>query len=201
MIDRACVVSESARSDRNDRSRGRGSPIVAALASDVELLILDEPTSGLDPLMENVFQEVVGEAVGRGTTVLLSSHIMAEVEMLADRLSIIRDGVIVSSGTLGEMRGQARTTVRADLVTVPRREQLALLHDVELNGHRLTATVDADRIGPAMEILTSFGLSALTVEPPSLESLFLQLYDDRSVVDPHFVHPRQTQGQRHICGL
>ena len=158
--------------------------IVAALASDVELLILDEPTSGLDPLMENVFQEVVGEAVGRGTTVLLSSHIMAEVEMLADRLSIIRDGVIVSSGTLGEMRGQARTTVRADLVTVPRREQLALLHDVELNGHRLTATVDADRIGPAMEILTSFGLSALTVEPPSLESLFLQLYDDRSVVDP-----------------
>ena len=93
--------------------------IVAALASDVELLILDEPTSGLDPLMENVFQEVVGEAVGRGATVLLSSHIMAEVEMLADQLSIIRDGVIVSSGTLGELRGQARTTIRAELAVVP----------------------------------------------------------------------------------
>ncbi len=152
--------------------------IVAALASDVELLILDEPTSGLDPLMENVFQEVVGEAVHRGTTVLLSSHIMAEVEMLADQLSIIRDGVIVSSGTLGELRGHARTTIRAELSTVPRPEDLASLHDVELSGHRLTATVDADGIGRAMELLTPFGLTSLTVEPPSLESLFLKLYDD-----------------------
>ncbi len=152
--------------------------IVAALASDVELLILDEPTSGLDPLMENVFQEVVGEAVGRGATVLLSSHIMAEVEMLADQLSIIRDGVIVSSGTLGELRGHARTTIRAELSTVPRPEELAPLHDVELSGHRLTATVDADRIGRAMALLTPFGLTGLTVEPPSLESLFLRLYDD-----------------------
>lgn len=73
--------------------------IVAALASEVELLILDEPTSGLDPLMENVFQEVIEEAKSRGTTVLLSSHILAEVETLADRLSIIRDGVIVATGT------------------------------------------------------------------------------------------------------
>lgn len=152
--------------------------IVAALASDVELLILDEPTSGLDPLMENVFQEVVGEAVGRGTTVLLSSHIMAEVEMLADQLSIIRDGVIVSSGTLGELRGQARTTIRAELAVVPRLDELAPLHDVDLSGHRLTASVDADRIGAAMELLTPFGLAGLTVEPPSLESLFLRLYDD-----------------------
>jgi len=152
--------------------------IVAALASDVELLILDEPTSGLDPLMENVFQEVVGEAVGRGATVLLSSHIMAEVEMLADQLSIIRDGVIVSSGTLGELRGQARTTIRAELAVVPRLDELALLHDVDLSGHRLTASVDADRIGAAMELLTPFGLAGLTVEPPSLESLFLRLYDD-----------------------
>ena len=158
--------------------------IVAALASDVELLILDEPTSGLDPLMENVFQEVVGEAVRRGASVLLSSHIMAEVEMLADQLSIIRDGVIVSSGTLGELRGQARTTIRAELATVPPPGELALLHDVELNGHRLTATVDADRIGRAMEFLTPFGLTGLTVEPPSLESLFLKLYDDDPALAP-----------------
>jgi len=158
--------------------------IVAALASDVELLILDEPTSGLDPLMENVFQEVVGEAVRRGASVLLSSHIMAEVEMLADQLSIIRDGVIVSSGTLGELRGQARTTIRAELATVPPPGELALLHDVELNGHRLTATVEADRIGRAMEFLTPFGLTGLTVEPPSLESLFLKLYDDDPALAP-----------------
>jgi ABC-2 type transport system ATP-binding protein len=151
--------------------------IVAALASDVELLILDEPTSGLDPLMENVFQEVVGEAKARGTTVLLSSHILAEAETLADRLSIIRDGAIVATGTLTDLRGHTRTSVRAELYTVPTGDRLAELHDVEVDGHRLTATVDSDRIGTAMEVLTSCGLRSLAVEPPSLESLFLRLYE------------------------
>ena len=152
--------------------------IVAALSSDVELLILDEPTSGLDPLMENVFQEVVGEAVARGTSVLLSSHIMAEVEELANRLSIIRDGAIVETGTLAELRGHTRTTVHADLDTLPDDNRMSMLHDVELDGHRLTATVDSDKIGVAMTELTPLGLRSLTVEPPSLESLFLRLYDD-----------------------
>mgnify|MGYP002759339773 CR=1 FL=1 len=152
--------------------------IVAALSSDVELLILDEPTSGLDPLMENVFQEVVAEAVARGTSVLLSSHIMAEVEELANRLSIIRDGAIVETGTLAELRGHTRTTVHADLDTLPDDNRLSMLHDVELDGHRLTATVDSDKIGDAMTELTPLGLRSLTVEPPSLESLFLRLYDD-----------------------
>ena len=151
--------------------------IVAALASDVELLILDEPTSGLDPLMENVFQEVVGEAKARGTTVLLSSHILAEVESLADRVSIIRDGVIVETGTLAELRGHTRTAVRAELDTVPAAARLTDFHDVDVDGHRLSATVDSDRIGAAMEVLTASGLRSLTVEPPSLESLFLRLYD------------------------
>lgn len=152
--------------------------IVAALSSDVELLILDEPTSGLDPLMENVFQEVVAEAVARGTSVLLSSHIMAEVEELANRLSIIRDGAIVETGTLADLRGHTRTTVHADLDTLPDDNLLSMLHDVELDGHRLTATVDSDKIGDAMNALTPCGLRSLTVEPPSLESLFLRLYDD-----------------------
>lgn len=151
--------------------------IVAALASDVELLILDEPTSGLDPLMESVFQDVVGEAKSRGTTVLLSSHILAEAEILADRLSIIRDGAIVATGTLADLRGHTRTSVRADLDTIPSDEQLAELHDVAVDGHRLGATVDSDRIGDAMAMLTSCGLRSLTVEPPSLESLFLRLYE------------------------
>ncbi len=154
--------------------------IVAALASDVELLILDEPTSGLDPLMENVFQEVVGEAKARGTTVLLSSHILAEVESLADRVSIIRDGVIVETGTLTELRGHTRTAVRAELDTVPAADRLTDFHDVDVDGHRLSATVDSDRIGAAMEVLTASGLRSLTVEPPSLESLFLRLYDSDS---------------------
>ncbi|MBT0994696.1 ABC transporter ATP-binding protein [Cellulomonas sp. DKR-3] len=152
--------------------------IVAALASDVELLILDEPTSGLDPLMENVFQEVVLEAKARGTTVLLSSHILAEVENLADRLSIIRDGTVVRSGTLTELRGQTLTTVHAVLERVPDARALAVFQDVRLDGTRFSASVDSGRIGEAMAALTPAGLASLTVEPPSLESLFLRLYDD-----------------------
>lgn len=154
--------------------------IVAALASDVELLILDEPTSGLDPLMENVFQEVIGEAKQRGTTVLLSSHILAEVENLADRLSIIRDGRIVEDGTLAELRGHTRTSIHATLDRIPTAEQLPAFHDVHLDGNRLTATVDSNRIGEAMTQMTPFGLTSLTVEPPSLESLFLRLYENDS---------------------
>ena len=152
--------------------------IVAALASEVELLVLDEPTSGLDPLMENVFQEAVGEATARGTTVLLSSHILAQVETLADRLSIIRSGRILRSGTLDDLRGQARTTLHATFVRVPEPAELALLDDVLLDGQRLTATVASDRLGEVMAALAPSSFTSLTVVPPSLESLFLRLYDD-----------------------
>lgn len=154
--------------------------IVAALASDVELLILDEPTSGLDPLMENVFQEVIAEATARGTTVLLSSHILAEVETLADRLSIIRDGRVVQSGTLADLRGQTRTTINATLARTPEDHELAVLGDVHLDSGRLTATVDSARVGEAMAALVPVGLTSLTVAPPSLESLFLSLYGEQS---------------------
>jgi ABC-2 type transport system ATP-binding protein len=150
--------------------------IVAALASDVELLVLDEPTSGLDPLMENVFQEVVAQAQQRGTTVLLSSHILAEVETLADRLSIIRDGTIVQSGTLADLRGQTRTTVRATFERAPDPGTLTLFSDVRLDGTTFAASVDSHRIGEAMDVLGRSGFTSLTVAPPSLESLFLRLY-------------------------
>ncbi|WP_062079189.1 ABC transporter ATP-binding protein [Demequina globuliformis] len=151
--------------------------LVAALASDAELLILDEPTSGLDPLMEQVFQETIQEAKDRGVSVLLSSHIMSEVETLTDRLSIIREGRIVQSGTLDDLRTDTRSTVTATLARLPEPGALApVLHDVAMDGHRLTATVDPDKVGDAMAILAAHGLSDLTVEPPSLESLFLQLY-------------------------
>ncbi|WP_062521361.1 ABC transporter ATP-binding protein [Demequina silvatica] len=156
--------------------------IVAALASNAELLILDEPTSGLDPLMENVFQEVLGEAKDRGATVLLSSHILSEVETLADRLSIIRAGKIVETGTLAQIRGDARTSVHATLARVPAAADLAALHDVRLDGAVLTATVDPDGIGAAMTLLAPYGLEALTVTPPSLESLFLRLYENEDDV-------------------
>lgn len=151
--------------------------IVAALASDAELLILDEPTSGLDPLMEAVFTDIISAAKTRGVSLLLSSHILAEVESLADRLSIIRDGRIVETGTLAQLRGKARTTIHATFTRVPEASALSSLHDVRIDGNKLTATADADKIGEAMKILTGYGLESLTVEPPSLESLFRRFYE------------------------
>lgn len=156
--------------------------VVAALASDAELLILDEPTSGFDPLMEKVFQEVLSEATERGATVLLSSHILAEVEILADRVSIIRDGRVVREGTFAELRGHTRTAIHAALQRPPAAAELSGLHDVRLAGGRLTASVESERIGEAMALLAPYGMASLTVEPPSLQSLFLSLYgadDDR----------------------
>lgn len=152
--------------------------IVAALASDAELLILDEPTSGLDPLMENVFQEVIGEAKAQGATVLLSSHILAEAESLADRLSIIRNGKIMESGTLDQLRGHTRTSIHATLEKIPGTAQLPGFHRIQFDGAKLNATVDSQKVGQAMSVLSDFGITALTVEPPSLESLFLRLYED-----------------------
>jgi ABC-2 type transport system ATP-binding protein len=151
--------------------------LVAALASDAELLVLDEPTSGLDPVMENVFQEVVGEARSRGASVLLSSHVMAEVETLADRVSIIRDGAVVRSGTLADLRGRTRTTVRATLGRAPDRRELALFHDARVDGTAFAASVDPARVGEAVAALAPCGIASLTVAPPSLETLFLRLYD------------------------
>lgn len=151
--------------------------IVAALSSDAELLILDEPTSGLDPLMENVFQEVIGEAKARGASVLLSSHILAEAETLADRVTIIRDGRVVREGTLAELRGHSRSALHATLQRLPAHADFSMLHDAQLDGNRLVATVETRRIGEAMARLTAFGIDALTVEPPSLENLFLSLYE------------------------
>lgn len=154
--------------------------LVAALSSNVELLIMDEPTNGLDPLMENVFQEVIGEAKSHGTSVLLSSHILAEVETLADRLSIIRDGKVVETGTLRQLQSHSRTSIHATLERAPEAAALSTLHDVHLDGNRLTATADSDRIGAAMTLLAPYGLATLTVEPPSLESLFLRLYESNT---------------------
>ncbi|MDV8000224.1 ABC transporter ATP-binding protein [Rhodococcus sp. IEGM 1408] len=164
--------------------------LVAALASDVELLILDEPTSGLDPLMAKVFRDVIGEAKARDTSVLLSSHILAEAESLADRISIIRGGRIVRTGTLTELRGHARSSIRATLGRIPEPRELDTLHaldtlhGVRVDGDRLSATAEAARIGEAMTSLAPYGLSALTVEPPSLESLFLEFYDGDAASGP-----------------
>jgi ABC-2 type transport system ATP-binding protein len=151
--------------------------LVAALASDVELLLLDEPTSGLDPLMEAQFREYVNEVRGNGRTVLLSSHILGEVEALCDRVSIIRDGAVVESGTMAQLRHLARTAVSADLTTVP--EGLAGLpgvHDVVVQDQRITASVEARGMAPLMAVLSAAGVTAMTSAPPTLEELFLRHY-------------------------
>ena len=151
--------------------------LVAALASDVELLILDEPTSGLDPLMEVIFQEEIDKEKARGRSVLLSSHILSEAEALADRISIIRAGKVVQTGTLEQLRQRTRTTIHAVLTDPPATlDGLRSFHDARLQDGRLTGTVDADQLSAAMVELGRYPLTALTVAPPSLEELFLRQY-------------------------
>ncbi|MET3859573.1 ABC-2 type transport system ATP-binding protein [Dietzia sp. 2505] len=167
-----------------DYSKGNRQKVslVAALASGAELLVLDEPTSGLDPLMEQVFQGCVREAIDGGSTVLLSSHIMGEVEALADRVSIIRDGRTISSGTLGDLRRHTTTEVHAVTDTDPR--ALETVGGVDgLRWERsgdgrfdVRCHVPAERLAEVMGILHSAGIHTLTATPPSLDDLFLSAY-------------------------
>ncbi len=159
--------------------------LVAALASDVELLILDEPTSGLDPLMEMVFQEEITQLKEQGCSVLLSSHILSEAEALADRISIIRDGLVVETGTLDDLRSRTRTTILATLDRPPAaRADLTPLEDVHLDGTHLHGTVASERVGEAVALLGEFGIAALTATPPSLEDLFLRHYGEDAGPNP-----------------
>jgi ABC-2 type transport system ATP-binding protein len=154
--------------------------LVAALASDIELLVLDEPTSGLDPLMESVFREQVDAFRSEGHSVLLSSHILAEVERLCDRVTIIRAGRCVESGTLAELRHLTRTSITADLATSPRGlDALPGVHGVEVDNHRVHLEVDTTALDPVLDALQAAGVRSLTSQPPTLEDLFLRHYGDR----------------------
>jgi ABC-2 type transport system ATP-binding protein len=153
--------------------------LVAALASDVELYVLDEPTSGLDPLMESVFRDCVGEMSEVGKTVLLSSHILAEVEALCDRVSIIREGRTVETGTLAEMRHLTRTSITAETRhPVTGLESVAGVHDVRVDGLRTRCEVESNALDGVLHHLLSFGVMSLTSAPPTLEELFLRHYGD-----------------------
>jgi ABC-2 type transport system ATP-binding protein len=153
--------------------------LVAALCGEVDLLLLDEPTSGLDPLMEAVFQRSVAEATARGTSVLLSSHILAEVEQLCDRVSIVRKGRTVETGTLADLRHLTRTTVVAETrVPAAGIAQVPGTHRVDVTGGRVSFDVDTADLGEAIAALGGYGLLALTSHPPTLEELFLRHYDD-----------------------
>jgi ABC-2 type transport system ATP-binding protein len=174
------------RFDLDPRKRGRAYSrgnrqkvaLVAALASDVELLLLDEPTAGLDPLMENVFRQCIDEERERGRTVLLSSHILSEVEALCDRVSIIKDGRTVETGTLAEMRHLTRTHVRAELAGPAPADLAALpgMHDLVVEGDRVTCGVDSPHLGELVRRLSDVGIRTLQSTPPTLEELFLRHY-------------------------
>lgn len=151
--------------------------IIAAFVSDVELFILDEPTTGLDPLMEAVFQQCIAEAKQAGKTVLLSSHILAEVEALCDQVSIIKGGKIVESGTLNELRHLTRTSITAQTTKpVERLAELSGVHDVKVNGLSIKFSVDSIALDDVLKHLVQFGVCALNSAPPTLEELFMRHY-------------------------
>lgn len=153
--------------------------LIAALASDVELLLLDEPTSGLDPLMENIFRECINDERKNGRTVLLSSHSLAEVEALCDRVSIIRSGRTVESGSLAELRHLTRTTISAQVAEPPAAALgMAGVHDLKIDGDRLRFEVDTAELNNVMLQLTRLGLKNLVSQPPTLEELFLRHYEE-----------------------
>jgi ABC-2 type transport system ATP-binding protein len=158
--------------------------LIAAFASDAELLLLDEPTSGLDPLMEEVFRRCVAEERDRGRSVLLSSHILAEVEALCDRVTIIRRGRTAESGTLAELRHLTRTSVEAELAAAPAPDALAALpglSGLEARGTHVCCEVDTDHLDTLISTLSVCGIRSLTSRPPTLEELFLRHYEDELV--------------------
>lgn len=184
-----------------DYSKGNRQKValIAALAARAELLVLDEPTSGLDPLMEQAFQECVRERREQGVTVLLSSHIMGEVEALADRVSIIRRGRTATSGTLAELRRHTRTSIHA--VTDSEPEALSEAAGVgDLVSARLDHqvdsrfTVDAEHLDPVIGRLHAARLHTLTVTPPSLNALFLSSYGE--VLDDEPSEPAAARADR-----
>ena len=153
--------------------------LIAALAGDVDLLLLDEPTAGLDPLMEVVFQECIREAKAAGRTVLLSSHILAQVEVLADQISIMRRGRVVESGTLAELRHLTRTSITA--TTDRPAEVLAGLpgvHDLTVEGAQTRFEVDGDHLATVLRGLAELDVRGVTAQPPTLEQLLLRHYGD-----------------------
>jgi ABC-2 type transport system ATP-binding protein len=153
--------------------------LIAALSSNVELLILDEPTAGLDPLMEAEFRSCINEDRYDGRTVLLASHILAEVEALCDRVSIVRAGKTVESGTLADLRHLTRTTISAELESTPVGiSDLPGVHDLAVYDHKVDFEVDSDDMGAVLRHLAGLGVMSLVSHPPTLEELFMRHYRD-----------------------
>jgi ABC-2 type transport system ATP-binding protein len=186
------------RFDLDPRKKGRAYSkgnrqkvaLVAALASDVDLLLLDEPTSGLDPLMEEVFRQCIEDEKQRGRTVLLSSHILSEVEALCDRVSIIRLGRTVETGTLDELRHLTRTSITAELLKAPNGiMDFPGVHNLEIDGTWIRCQIDSEQIDQLVKRLSTIGVRSLVSHPPTLEDLFLRHYEaDLNGTDAHTVN-------------
>jgi len=150
--------------------------LVSAFLSDAEVLILDEPTSGLDPLMEQVFQSCILESKKQGKTIFLSSHILAEVEALCDRVGIIRQGKIVEEGTLDELRHLTRSTVTVQLDNQDDIKDIEGIYDLLKLNEKWKFSVDTNAMVSVMQRLASMGIKSLVAEPPTLEELFIRHY-------------------------
>jgi ABC-2 type transport system ATP-binding protein len=151
--------------------------LISAFSSRARLLLLDEPSSGLDPLMESVFQQCVGEARDRGATVLLSSHILAETEALCERVTIIRSGKTIESGSLDSMRHLSRTSIKAEMTGDPGDlTRIKGVENVSVEGNTLRAQVDSESLGELIRVLGDAGVRSLLSQPPTLEELFLRHY-------------------------
>lgn len=152
--------------------------LIAALSVDSDLYIFDEPTSGLDPLMEQVFQEEVEKIKASGKAILLSSHILSEVERLADKVVIIRQGEIVETGTLDELRHLTRSTVT--LVTSGDVSKMAFVdgvHDFVQNDSQATFSVDNQYLNSILIEASKLGVTRFESIPPTLEDLFMRHYE------------------------
>ncbi|WP_109208969.1 MULTISPECIES: ABC transporter ATP-binding protein [Microbacterium] len=152
--------------------------LIAAFAVPADLYILDEPTSGLDPLMEVMFRSEIARVRAAGATVLLSSHILSEVEQLCDRVSIIRAGKVVESGTLADLRHLTRTEISFEGTDAAAAAGIAAAHDVVADDGRVRFTVDSDAVAGMLPELAARNVAGLRVAPPSLEELFLRHYGD-----------------------
>ena len=154
--------------------------LIAAFASDADLFVLDEPTSGLDPLMEQIFQDCVLEQKNNGKGVFLSSHILSEVERLCDRVGIIREGQLVETGTLAEMRHLTRNTIHVETdKDVSGLKEMKGVHDLSQKKNSLTFQVDGNEIGAVIAYLAGFGIRKFESMPPTLEDLFMLHYNKK----------------------
>ncbi|WP_081167584.1 ABC transporter ATP-binding protein [Lactococcus garvieae] len=152
--------------------------LIAALATDSELYIFDEPTSGLDPLMESIFQEEVQRLKKAGKAIILSSHILSEVERLADRVAVIRKGEIVETGTLEDLRHLTRDTFKVETIhTAEGLRELEGIHDLQMNGNKAIFQVDSDKTDVILKTLLQYGVKKLESTPPTLEELFMHHYE------------------------